>query len=310
MKTSPILLGLASAAMFGAATPTSKALLDEFSAPQLAGLLYLGAAIGVLPLALRTPWRPPRAIPARGWRHLAGAVLFGGVIGPLFLLTGLSISPAGDASLILNLELAATALLGMLLFREHLNRSGFIAVFGITLSGALVSYNSGLPGLAGGALIALACICWAFDNHWTAVIDAFSPTQTTLIKGLVAGLLNLSLGLALAPFATSPAIVLFALSVGAISYGISITLYIECAQRIGPTRAQGLFATAPFIGATLSFVFLAEPLSYLHLVGASILAASVILLLRAQHCHPHTHDPLWHFHRHSHDEEPLCAYNK
>ena len=303
MKTSPIVLGLTSAAMFGAATPISKALLNDFSAPQLAGLLYLGAALGVLPFSFRGAGRRPTALPAKGWRYLAAAVLFGGILGPLLLLAGLAITPAGDASLILNLELAATALLGFLFFREQLNRSGFIAVVGITFSGAIISYNTGLPGLAGGSLIAVACICWAFDNHWTSVIDAISPAQTTLIKGLVAGLANLSLGLVLAPLSAPPATIFAALVLGAFSYGISITLYVECAQRLGPTRAQGLFATSPFIGAALSFLFLAESLSYLHFIGASVLVTCVILLLRAQHSHPHSHESLWHSHLHSHDDE-------
>jgi hypothetical protein len=46
-------LALASAALFGAATPASKALLADLSPFQLAGLLYLGAALGVAPVAWR-----------------------------------------------------------------------------------------------------------------------------------------------------------------------------------------------------------------------------------------------------------------
>lgn len=302
MKTSPILLGFTSAVLFGAATPASKALLTDLSAPKLAGLLYLGAAIGVLPLCVRSTWKGAKGVSARGWRHLAGAVLLGGVLGPLLLLGGLSLSPAGDASLILNLELAATAVLGVVLFREQLSASGFVAVLGITVAGAAVSYHSGLPGLAAGGLIALACLCWAFDNHWTAIVDAFSPAQITLLKGLVAGLFNLCLGLLLAPLTASPATVVAAIAVGAFSYGISITFYVEAAQSLGPTRAQGLFATAPFIGAGLSFALLAEPVSSVHLVAATLLAVSVVALLRAQHSHEHTHVPTWHVHLHSHDD--------
>jgi hypothetical protein len=48
-KKLPILLALISAALFGSATPASKILLDSFAPIQLAGLLYLGAAIGVSP---------------------------------------------------------------------------------------------------------------------------------------------------------------------------------------------------------------------------------------------------------------------
>ena len=48
----PIILALGAAVLFGAATPASKLLLDGITPFQLAGLLYLGAASGVLPSAL------------------------------------------------------------------------------------------------------------------------------------------------------------------------------------------------------------------------------------------------------------------
>jgi hypothetical protein len=64
----PVSLALVSAALFGAATPASKALLGDLSAFQLAGLLYLGAAAGVLVVLVRKrSWRPPyRSQPSFG----------------------------------------------------------------------------------------------------------------------------------------------------------------------------------------------------------------------------------------------------
>src|SRR5262245_3992214 len=131
MKAGPVLLGLASAVLFGLATPASKVLLAQFTPTQLAGLLYLGASLGVLPSALRAPWRAPVIASSRNLGFLAAATLFGGVLGPLLLLIGLAASGAGSVSLILNLELAATAILGVTLFKEHLPWTGRIAVLGI-----------------------------------------------------------------------------------------------------------------------------------------------------------------------------------
>ena len=45
-----IVLAILSALLFGAATPISKALLSILTPFQLAGLLYLGAAAGLLPV--------------------------------------------------------------------------------------------------------------------------------------------------------------------------------------------------------------------------------------------------------------------
>ena len=48
-KLIPIILAGISAALFGLATPISKILLDSSNPFLLAGLLYLGASIGLLP---------------------------------------------------------------------------------------------------------------------------------------------------------------------------------------------------------------------------------------------------------------------
>ncbi|MCA9729407.1 MAG: EamA family transporter, partial [Candidatus Eisenbacteria bacterium] len=75
---------LVAALLFGLSTPLSKALLGSIGPFTLAGLLYLGAALGVLPLALR---ESPQALWRVGRQRLmlAGAVLFGGGLGPVFL---------------------------------------------------------------------------------------------------------------------------------------------------------------------------------------------------------------------------------
>ncbi|MCH7826205.1 MAG: DMT family transporter, partial [Acidobacteria bacterium] len=246
-----VTIGLVSALLFGASIPASKGLLDYLTPFQLAGLLYLGGAAGVLSLAARSP-RAGRSMIGADRRTrglLAGAILLGGFAGPVLLLFGLRMALAGSVSLILNLEMAATACLGILLFREHLPRRGLLAVAGIVGAGILISLASGWPGVAAGLLVSLACVCWALDNHFTALIDGITPAQSTLWKGAVAGTANLAIGLYLAPLTASWTHVSVALAVGALAYGISITFYISSAQQLGATRAQGIFATAPFIGA-------------------------------------------------------------
>ena len=53
MLLRPILFALLSALLFGAATPAGKLLLAELDPIQLAGWLYLGAALGLAPAVLR-----------------------------------------------------------------------------------------------------------------------------------------------------------------------------------------------------------------------------------------------------------------
>ena len=135
-STYPISLALLSAALFGAATPASKALLGDLSAFQLAGLLYLGAAAGVLAILIRKrSWRPPWQMNRRNQRFLLGAVAFGGISGPVLLLLGLQLASAASVSMWLNLEMVATAILGRIFFHDHLGRYGWLGVAGIVIAG-------------------------------------------------------------------------------------------------------------------------------------------------------------------------------
>lgn len=303
MRHGPVLIGVVSAALFGIATPFCKMLLGSVTQFQLAGLLYLGAGLGMVPLVLlrrRAPLR--KGMNRKNALRLAGAVLFGGCLGPVFLLLGLARAQASSVSLWLNLELPATALLGSLLFRDHLDISGWAGVAGALLAGVLVTVGEGSGGLAPALFVALACACWGLDNNFTALIDALTPQEVTMAKGLIAGAVNLSIG-ALSAGALPPAGAgLLSLAAGAACYGGSIVLFITAAQRMGAARGQVVFASAPFFGLVFSVVLLSERPSWPQLAAAAVLLGSITLVARARHAHAHEHRALVHIHAHRHDD--------
>lgn len=308
MKTKPpaktlLLTGLASACLFGAATPASKALLEGIQPQALAGLLYLGAAIGVLPPVLRSrfcghPWRLDR----RTLRLLAGAVLTGGILGPVLLLFGLRVASSGSVALWLNLEFVATVLLGHFVFREHLTTRGWMAAGGTLAASVLLAGCEGGSGILSASLVACACICWGLDNHFTALIDGITPSQTTMWKGMVAGGFNLTMGAALAGGVGSRYVVPLALLVGVIAYGVSVTLYIKAAQGLGASRSQMIFSTAPFFGVLLSVVVLGERFTGVQALSAVLIMASLAVLFSEKHGHLHRHDAMAHQHAHQHTD--------
>ena len=295
---------LLAALLFGASTPASKWLLATLTPLQLAGLLYLGAALGTaLPFARERRGGSLRAMGRRNALRLFGAIVLGGIVGPVLLLVGLRASLAGSVSLLLNLELAATAVLGVLLFREPLGSKGWLGVTGVVLAGALVSGSAGWPGIVAALWVVGACVCWGLDNHLTARIDGITPASSTFVKGAIAGITNLALGLAMAPFEASAATAAAGLAVGALCYGASVALYIASAQQLGATRAQALFAVAPFAGAALAWAALGEPISAAQLAGAAVLVAAVAAVVRSQHEHEHVHGEAEHVHSHRHDDD-------
>lgn len=296
-------LAAVAAFLFGLSTPASKLLLESFEPFQLAGLLYLGAAVGTLPIVLmerRGGARLP--LDRRNGLRLGGAVFFGGVLGPVLLLFGLRLTLAGSVSLLLNFEMVATAVLGVLFFREPLTRRGWMGVAGVAIAGAILAGEGGWPGLLAALFVLAACLCWGLDNHFTALIDGITPARSTFVKGSIAGITNSLVGWGgtLPEAALGPA--LAALGVGVFSYGASITLYISAAQQLGATRAQAVFASAPFVGALLAFAVLGEPFGLAHLLASALLVASIALLMLGEHGHAHTHDKMEHVHSHRHDD--------
>ena len=294
---------LIAALLFGLATPISKLLLEGIGPFQLAGLLYLGAALALLPKAmLEKGFRKVRGMNPKNKLRILGAIVFGGIGGPVALLFGLQLASASSVSMWLNLELVFTALLGQFIFKDYLGKLGWVGSFGAVLAAVLLSWQGGIAGIQAGLFVALACLFWGFDNHFTALIDEISPQTNACIKGLFAGPINLGIGVLLASYGASLEQTTGALLLGAFSYGISIALYIGAAQGIGATRAQIIFASAPFFGVGASIIVLGEALSIIQIIAAGVLIISLVPLLMDNHLHKHYHRKLVHEHLHRHHE--------
>lgn len=187
---------LLAAVLFGASAPAASLLAGEMPTLMLAGLLYVGAALAVVPAVARH--RPDSTGLRAGWKPLAVAVLFGGALGPALLVAGLARVPAASASLLLNCELVATLAIAAMVFHEHLGRRLIGAASLIALAGVLLVWSPGAAFELGGLFVVGACICWGIDNSVTARIDQLSPEHITFAKGAVAGTANLVLGLVIA----------------------------------------------------------------------------------------------------------------
>src|SRR5215207_3325630 len=207
--------GLA-AVLFGATVPLASRIADDTNAPTLAGLLYVGAAIAVLPLIRRRSVGV--GVVRRGGRRLLVAVAAGGFLGPLLLTAGLARTPAATASLLLNLELVATTVLAAVFFGEHVGRRIALGSVLVIAAGIALGWTD-LPELRIGALLVVAaCVCWGLDNCVTADLDTVAPHEITLAKGLVAGTTNLLLGIALAGELPAVEVGLGAMTLGAVGY--------------------------------------------------------------------------------------------
>lgn len=293
---------LLAAVLFGVSTPAASELARDMPTPILAGLLYLGAGLAVIPAAVASP--PTTVAIRRDWRPALVAVAVGGAIGPALLVAGLGRTTAAGASIMLNLELAATVALAATVFGEHLGRRLLAGATLITLAGIVLVWEPG-AGLDGGAvLIAAACVAWGFDNGVTARLDQLSPEHVVLLKGLVAGTANLGLGLVFTDgfAAVSLRQVGAALVIGAAGYGVSIVLWVKGARDLGAARGQAVFAAAPFIGAVVAWSILGEDVTDAQIAAVVMAVIGVAVSLESAHEHAHAHDVVDHEHEHRHDD--------
>jgi drug/metabolite transporter (DMT)-like permease len=270
-------LAIASAVLFGASTPFAKLLLGDGVSPWLlAGLLYLGSGLGlsIVHVGRRAFGIAPAEAPLRRtdlpW--LALVVLSGGAIGPVLLMVGLATTPASSSALLLNLEALSTLLIAWLVLRESVDRRLLAGAAAILLGALVLSWQGGPAGFGLGSLfVAAACLAWGIDNNLMRKLSAADPVQIAMIKGLVAGAVNLILALA-SGYSLPPAISIgSAALVGFFGYGVSLVMFVLGLRYLGAARTGAYFSTAPFVGALLAIGIFGDP------VTARLIVAGILM---------------------------------
>jgi drug/metabolite transporter (DMT)-like permease len=299
---------LAAALLFGASTPLAKLLVDTTQPLLLAGLLYLGSGLGLgLLLALRAMRGRTGAgtmrIPLKELPWLAGAILFGGVLGPALLMLGLTHATAASASLLLNVEGVLTAVLAWVVFKENADRRIVAGMVAIVAGGVLLAWEPGGASISAGALLVVgACLCWAIDNNLTRKVSTNDAMLVACLKGAFAGACNTALALAAGAQLPGAGAVTSSLLVGFFGYGLSLTLFVVGLRTLGTARTGAYFSVAPLFGVLISLALWPEMPEPQFWAAAALMAFGVWLHVRERHEHQHTHEPMEHAHRHRHDE--------
>ncbi len=302
---SAILAALGAALLFGASTPFAKLLSSEISPTLLAGLLYLGSGVGLWGIRLLRD----RGVASPGfrpseWGWLIGAIGFGGVLGPILLMHGLTRTSGAAASLLLNLEAVFTALLAWIVFRENADRRIVLGMTLIVAGGVALARpapGTGSGEALGALAVAGACLCWAIDNNLTRKVSAADALFIAGSKGLLAGMTNLVLALTSGTAVPSWTLTAEAMAIGLVGYGVSLVLFVVALRGLGSARTGAYFSTAPFIGAAIAIAAFHEPASLAFWAAAALMAGGVWLHLTERHEHEHTHELLVHTHTHQHD---------
>lgn len=122
------------AALYALNSPVSKLLLGHIPPTTMAGFLYLGAGLGLLIVGIiqRKTGAAQNELPLTKAElpYTIGMVVLD-IAAPIFLMFGLTMTSAANASLLNNFEIVATSLIALLIFKEVISKRLW---FSITLS--------------------------------------------------------------------------------------------------------------------------------------------------------------------------------
>ncbi len=289
--------GLCAALLFGLSAPLAKRLLADAGPLWLAGLLYLGAGLGLSLVrgAARLLGRGKRSesqLRRQDAPLLLGITLLGGALAPVLMLHGLERLSGVAGALLLNLEAPFTIFVAVMIFREHLGLKARLAAL-LIIAGALVltaraasepqGAASAKAAWLGGVALAGACLCWALDNNLTQRLSLRDPWAVTIVKTLSAGTCNLVLSLVIGQATPSGLIAMLAMLVGFFSYGVSLLLDTYALRLLGAAREATIFSTAPFVGAMAAVPLLGERLGRRDGLAFGLMVGGVWLLARDRH---------------------------
>ncbi len=277
-----IFLAVLAAVLYAVNSPFSKLLLDYVPPTLMAGLLYLGAGLGMGAVALARRAKKAKAHEERITKAdlpytLAMIVL--DVIAPIFLLFGLSRTTAANASLLNNFEIVATAIIALMIFKERISPRLWLGIGFVVVSCAILSFEdiSSVEFSFGSVFILLACVSWGIENNCTRRLSSKDPLDIVLLKGIFSGLGSVSIGLIIGERVSYLPAIPAVLAVGCVAYGLSIFVYVYAQRLLGAARTSAYYAIAPFVGVLLSLIIFDDIPRYTFYIALGLMAVGAWL---------------------------------
>ena len=286
-KPGAIFCAIFAAALYALNAPISKLMLQNVPPTMMAGLLYLGAGIGMAGLGLVRSKTGNGGQEARLTKkelpYTLGMVALD-IAAPIFLMIGLTRTTAANASLLNNFEIVATSIIALMIFKEKIGKKLWIAIGLITLSSILLSVEdvNSFQFSFGSLFVLAACVCWGMENNCTRCLSKSDPLEIVVIKGFGSGIGSILIGLIVGESVPAWSDMLKILLLGFVSYGLSIYFYVYAQRDLGAAKTSAYYAIAPFIGVMLSLIIFRKIPGGLFFIALAIMIAGTWLVNRDQ----------------------------
>ncbi len=123
-KIVPIIFALMAASFYAINIPLSKLLLDKVAPTLMAGLLYLGAGIGIgIMFLIRFKHIPKEEFLDKHDTLPTIGMIVLDIAAPILLMFGLKYSTSGNASLLGNFEIVATSIIALTFLKKKYHQN-------------------------------------------------------------------------------------------------------------------------------------------------------------------------------------------
>lgn len=280
-KYTATIFAILAAALYAINIPLSKLLLHQVSPTMMAAFLYLGAGLGLFLYRCFTGKKETNEpLTKEDLPYTIGMIVLD-IAAPILLMLGLQQTNSANASLLNNFEIVATSLIAFFIFKETISKKLSFAIILVTIASIALSFEGkGSFEFHIGSLFVLgAASCWGLENNCTRMLSSKSSVQITTIKGIFSGLGSLIVALTIGEKFPSLIQMLAVLTLGFVSYGLSINFYIKAQKDLGAAKTSAYYAIAPFLGVVFGMLLLYERPGIQFYVGLVIMIAATVLMI-------------------------------
>ena len=284
-KMTATAFAILAAALYAINIPFSKLLIEYVDSTMMAGLLYLGAGVGMFLYTAFSGFFGKKVVKeplTKAELPYTIAMILLDIAAPILLMHGLSITTSANATLLNNFEIVATSLIALVVFKEFISKKLWIAIGLVTLASVILTFEgAGSFSFNIGSLMVLgAATCWGFENNCTRMLSHKSSEEIVIIKGIFSGLGSLIAACIIGEQLPALIYIVAVLILGFVSYGLSINFYIMAQANLGAAKTSAYYSIAPFLGVAFSLFMLGERPGVQFYIALFVLLLGTLLIVR------------------------------
>lgn len=273
------------AALYAINIPFSKMLIEHVDATMMAGLLYLGAGVGMFLYTSISGVFGKKVVKeplTKTELPYTIAMVVLDIFAPILLMNGLKITSSANATLLNNFEIVATSIIALVIFKEVISKRLWIAIALVTISSVILTFegSESFSFDIGSLLVLVATVCWGFENNCTNKISNKSSEEIVIIKGVFSGLGSFIAALIIGETIPELIYIVLVLLLGFVSYGLSINFYISAQKHIGAAKTSAFYSISPFLGVIFSLLLLGERPGAQFYIALGIMIVGTVLIVR------------------------------